>query len=289
MRLEDEKESDNVEDGRRSGGGMGRVGGVGIGTVVIALVASYFLGIDPSTILNVAQTVQGPGSAATSKPIDPATDPDAQLKSEMSKVLRKTEDTWGKIFADSGNQYQKPKLFLYSGQTNTACGAGQAAMGPFYCPGDQKVYLDMAFFREMEQRFRAGGDFARAYVIAHEIGHHVQNLTGVTEKTDAMRDRVSKTEYNKISVRVELQADCFAGAWAYHSNRAKPFLDPNDVDEALKAANAIGDDMLQKQARGVAMPDSFTHGSSAQRARWFKTGFDTGSLKACDTFAAREL
>jgi uncharacterized protein len=289
MRLEDEQESENVEDGRRSGGGMGRVGGVGIGTVVVALVASYFLGIDPSTILNVAQVVQGSGSSAPSQPIDPAKDPDAALKTEMSKILHSTETNWGQIFQAGGSQYRKPKLHLYSGQTSTACGAGEAAMGPFYCPGDEKVYLDMAFFREMETRFRAGGDFARAYVIAHEIGHHVQKLTGITDKTDAMRDRVSKTEYNKISVRVELQADCFAGVWANHANKAKPFLDPGDVDEALKAANAIGDDMLQKQSRGVVVPDSFTHGTSAQRIRWFKTGFDNGSLKGCDTFASRDL
>jgi predicted metalloprotease len=289
MRLGDEQESDNVEDGRRSGGGMGRAGGLGIGTVAVVMVVSYFLGIDPSALLNVAQNAQGPATSTPSRPVDPANDPDAAMKSEVAKVLHKTEVSWGQIFADMGRQYQKPKLFLYSGQTSTACGAGEAAMGPFYCPGDQKVYLDMAFFREMDQRFRAGGDFARAYVIAHEIGHHVQKLTGITDKTDGLRDRLSKKDFNKISVRVELQADCFAGAWAYHANKAKPFLDPGDVDEALKAANAIGDDMLQKQSRGVVVPDSFTHGSSAQRVRWFKTGFESGSMKACDTFAAREL
>ena len=289
MKLDDERESDNFEDRRGSGGGIGRAGGVGIGTVVIALVASYFLGIDPSTLLNVAQQVQGPATQGPSTPIDPAKDPDAALKTEMRKVLTKTEDTWAQLFSQMGKQYQPPKLVAFSGRTSTACGAGEAAMGPFYCPGDRAVYLDMAFFREMERRFRAGGDFARAYVIAHEIGHHVQNLTGITDKTDSMRQRLSEKEFNKISVRVELQADCFAGAWAYHANRAKPFLDAGDVDEALKAANAIGDDMLQKQSRGVVVPDSFTHGSSAQRTRWFKTGFETGSLKACDTFASREL
>ena len=289
MRLEDETESSNVED--RRGGGMGRAGGVGIGTVAIALIASYFLGIDPRTLLGVAEQVQNvqQSNPAPGKPIDPASDPDAALKSEMGKILHKTETTWGELFQNSGGQYQKPKLVLFRGQTPTACGAGQAAMGPFYCPGDQKVYLDMAFFREMETRFKAGGDFARAYVIAHEIGHHVQFLTGVTEKTDALRGRLSEKEYNKVSVRVELQADCFAGVWAQHANRAKPFLDPQDVDEALRAANAIGDDMLQKQSRGVVVPDSFTHGSSAQRIRWFKTGFEGDSMKACDTFAARDL
>ena len=289
MRLDDETESSNVED--RRGSGMGRAGGVGIGTVAIALIASYFLGIDPRTLLGVAEQVQNVqhSNPSPGKPIDPATDPDAALKSEMGKILHKTEVTWSEMFQQGGGQYQKPVLVLYRGQTPTACGAGQAAMGPFYCPGDRKVYLDMAFFREMETRFKAGGDFARAYVIAHEIGHHVQNLTGITEKTDALRGKLSEKEYNKVSVRVELQADCFAGVWANHANRAKPFLDPQDVDEALRAANAIGDDMLQKQSRGVVVPDSFTHGSSAQRIRWFKTGFEGGSMKACDTFAARDL
>jgi len=289
MRLDDENESSSVED--RRGGGMGRAGGVGIGTIVIALVASYFLGIDPSTLIGVAETVQGGGGSTSSqgRAIDPAKDPEAALKSEMLKVLYKTEVTWDELFKQLGGQYRKPVLVLFSGQTSTACGTGQAAMGPFYCPGDQKVYLDMSFFREMEQRFRAGGDFARAYVIAHEIGHHVQNLTGISDKTQALRNRLSETEYNKVSVRVELQADCFAGVWAQHSNRAKPFLDPQDVDEALRAANAIGDDMLQKQSRGVVVPDSFTHGSSAQRVRWFKTGFDSGNIKSCDTFSARDL
>ena len=268
---------------------MRTAGGIGIGTVVIALVASYFFGIDPSTILNMGEAVQATSSQAPSKPIDPATDPDAALKTEIRKVLSKTEDTWTMLFSQMGAKYQPPKLVAFTGRTNTACGTGQAAMGPFYCPGDQKVYLDMAFFREMERRFRVGGDFARAYVIAHEIGHHVQKLTGVSDKTDAMRQRLSEKEFNKVSVRVELQADCYAGAWAYHANRAKPFLDPQDIDEALKAANAIGDDMLQKQARGVVVPDSFTHGTSAQRIRWFKTGFETGNLKACDTFAARDV
>lgn len=287
MKLDDEQESSNVED--RRGGGMGRAGGIGIGTIAIALIASYFLGIDPSTVLNVAQQVQGPPNAQPGKPLDPANDPDAALKSEMRKVLHKTETSWNAIFSQMNAQYREPTLVLFTGRTPTACGAGDAAMGPFYCPGDQKVYLDMAFFREMEQRFRAGGDFARAYVIAHEIGHHVQNLIGITGETDKLRQRLSEKEYNRVSVKVELQADCFAGVWANHANRAKPFLDPNDVDEALRAANAIGDDMLQKQSRGVVVPDSFTHGSSAQRVRWFKTGFESGSMKSCDTFAARDL
>ena len=286
MRLEDENESRNVED-RRGGGGR-RVGGIGIGAVAIALVVSYFTGIDPRTLLGVAETIQG-GGVEESRPIDAANDPQAAMKSEMAKILRKTETSWSEIFQQMGGTYVEPRLVLFRGQTSTACGTGQAAMGPFYCPGDSQVYLDMAFFDEMAERFQAGGDFARAYVIAHEIGHHVQNLLGVSAQTQALRQRLSEVEYNKVSVRVELQADCFAGVWAQHANRVKPFLDPQDIDEALRAANAIGDDMLQKQSRGVVVPDSFTHGSSAQRVHWFKTGYAGGSVKTCDTFKARDL
>jgi len=287
MRLEDQRESSNVEDRRASG--MGRAGGLGIGTVAIVLLVSYFLGVDPSMLLGVAETVQGNAPGGQSQPIDPASDPEAALVSEMKKVLAMTEDTWGAIFQQGGGQYRRPSLVLYRGRTPTACGSGQAAMGPFYCPGDEKVYLDLAFFDEMARRFRAGGDFARAYVIAHEIGHHVQRLTGVTAETEKLRVRLSPVEYNKVSVRVELQADCFAGVWAQHTNRARSFLDPGDVEEALAAASAIGDDALQHQSRGVVVPDSFTHGSSAQRVRWFRAGFESGSLKSCDTFAAAAL
>lgn len=284
MRLDDEKESRNIEDRR---GGVSR-GGLGLGTVAIALVASYFLGIDPRMLLGLAETMQG-GPAQQSQPLDPASDPDAALKSEVAKILHKTETTWDSIFRDAGGQYAEPGLVLYSGRTPTACGTGDAAMGPFYCPGDHKVYLDLQFFQAMDQRFKAGGDFARAYVIAHEIGHHVQNLLGISKKTAELRGRMSEQEYNKVSVRVELQADCLAGLWAQHANRTQPFLDPGDVEEALRAANAIGDDMLQKQSRGVVVPDSFTHGSSAQRMRWFKTGFEGGSMQGCDTFSAQTL
>ena len=289
MRLEDENESHNVED-RRGGGGR-RAGGIGIGTIAIALVVSYFTGIDPRTLLGVAETFQNPqgGGVEQTRPIDPANDPQAAMKSEMAKVLRKTETSWDAIFTQMGGTYVQPRLVLFRGQTATACGTGQAAMGPFYCPADSRVYLDMGFFDEMAERFRAGGDFARAYVIAHEIGHHVQNLLGVSEQTQRLRQRLSEVDYNKVSVRVELQADCFAGVWAQHANRVKPFLDPEDIDEALRAANAIGDDMLQKQSRGVVVPDSFTHGSSAQRVRWFKTGYEGGSVKTCDTFKTRDL
>ena len=287
MQLGDERESDSVED--RRGGGVGRSGGLGIGVTLIALVASYFLGINPSTLLGFAENVQRTNSSAgQGHPIDPRTDPEAVMVSEVKKVLALTEDTWEALFKQAGGQYQRPHLVLFRGSTPTACGTGQAAMGPFYCPGDQKIYLDLGFFNEMARRFHAGGDFARAYVIAHEIGHHVQDLTGVTKKTDAMRSRMSKTEYNRVSVHVELQADCYAGVWAHHANRARPFLDPGDVEEALKAANAIGDDTLQRQSRSTVVPDSFTHGSSAQRVHWFKAGFETGRIKSCDTFAVKQ-
>ena len=288
MRLDNERESENVEDRRGSGVGIGTIG---VGTTVVALIASYFLGIDPRVILGLAETVQEvrQSAPANAKPIDPATDPEAALKREMARVLAKTEDTWSELFQQMGNTYQKPKLVLYTGVTPTSCGKGQAAMGPFYCPGDQQVYLDMSFFRELSQRFHASGDFARAYVIAHEIGHHVQNQLGIMEKTNAMRARMSQTQNNKLSVRVELQADCLAGVWAFQANRKKPFMDTGDVEAALAAATAIGDDALQRQSRGEVVPDSFTHGTSAQRVRWFKAGFEVGTITACDTFAATSL
>ena len=288
MRLEDQRESSSVED-RRGGGGFGiGAGGVGIGTVVIALVASYFLGIDPRVILGMAESMQG-APQSTQQPIDPARDPEAAMVSEVKKVVAMTEDTWEALFKQAGGQYRRPALVLYRNVTQTACGSGQAAMGPFYCPGDEKIYLDLGFFDQMARRFRAGGDFARAYVIAHEVGHHVQRQIGVTAKAEALRQKLSAAEYNKVSVRVELQADCFAGVWAQHANRVRPFLDPGDVEEALAAANAIGDDALQRQSRGVVVPDSFTHGTSAQRMRWFRTGFDSGNLRSCDTFSAAAL
>ena len=286
MQIGDERESTSVED-RRGVSGIG-IGGAGIGTVVIALIASYFLGIDPRVLLGVAENMQG-GSQGEARPIDPATDPEAAMVSEVRKVLAKTEDAWEALFKQSGGQYRKPALVLYRNVTPTSCGSGQAAMGPFYCPADSQVYLDLTFFDELTQRFGAPGDFAQAYVIAHEVGHHVQRLIGVTAKTDALRAKLSQADYNKVSVRIELQADCFAGVWAQHANRAKPFLDPGDVEEALAAANAIGDDALQRQSRGVVVPDSFTHGSSAQRVRWFRTGFESGSVRSCDTFAAAAL
>ncbi|TVT76175.1 MAG: hypothetical protein FHP92_09095 [Denitromonas halophila] len=288
MRFDNGRQSDNVEDrrgarGGRSGMRMGR-GKIGVGTIVLALVAMYF-GVDPSVVLNSGLTgggvsVEAPAGAP------PANDAEARF---VSMVLADTEATWQAIFKQGGGRYVEPKLVLFTGATNTACGMGQAAMGPFYCPGDQKVYIDLAFYDELRTRFRAPGDFAQAYVIAHEVGHHVQNLLGISGKVQEARQRVSEAEGNQLSVRLELQADCFSGVWAHHADRARQVLEAGDIDEALGAAAAIGDDRLQKQAQGYAVPDSFTHGSSAQRVRWFKQGLGSGDLKSCDTFSARTL
>jgi predicted metalloprotease len=281
MKLDDSRESDNIED-RRGGGGMRVGGGIGIGTIVIALVAMYF-GVDPSFLLNPQQ--DAPQSAPQQQ--RPA-DPNDSQRRFVARVLGETEDTWTTVFREGGTSYEAPKLVLFDGQTRSACGLGDAAMGPFYCPGDRKVYIDLAFYRDLQNRFKAPGDFAQAYVIAHEVGHHVQNLLGITKKVDAMRGRLSEREMNAMSVRVELQADCFAGVWA-RSVQGRNRLEPGDIEEGLTAAAAIGDDRLQKQARGVVVPESFTHGSSEQRVRWFKRGYEAGSLKSCDTFASRQL
>jgi hypothetical protein len=284
MRLDDERESSNVED-RRGGGGL-PIGGksIGIGTIAIALVAMYF-GVDPSVILNLGQGLQQ-NAPVESRPI-PADDPMAKF---VAKVLGSTEDTWGKIFAESGKQYPAPKLVLFSGHTPTACGSGQAAMGPFYCPGDQKVYIDLSFYQEMKTRFNAPGDFAQAYVIAHEVGHHIQNLMGISGKVQQARQNArNEADANQYSVRLELQADCYAGVWANHADGANRILEPGDVEEAMTAAAAIGDDALQKQAQGYAVPDSFTHGTSKQRMHWFNQGLNTGELKQCDTFSVATL
>ena len=272
MRLDDSRESDNVEDRRASGPRIGGRGTIGIGTIVLALVAMYF-GVDPSVVLQMAegppQTQQQ--APATRPPVD---DPQARF---VAKVLGETEDTWSAIFQkDLNRQYVAPKLVLFRGATPTACGTGQSAMGPFYCPGDSKVYIDLAFFDELQNKFKAPGDFAQAYVIAHEVGHHVQHLLGISDQVDQLRRR-NPSQANALSVRVELQADCFAGLWAQRANAARNILEGGDVEEALAAATAIGDDRLQKQAQGYAVPDSFTHGSSAQRVRWFKRGLETVS------------
>ncbi|GAB3471855.1 KPN_02809 family neutral zinc metallopeptidase [Polaromonas eurypsychrophila] len=290
MKWEGNRQSDNVEDRRSSGsgfGGGGMLGGrsLGIGTIVVALVGGWIFGINPMTILSMlsggspAQVQQGPAQRP------PADD---KMAGFVSTVLADTEDVWKDVFAKGGSTYQEPSLVLFRGATQTACGQGQAAMGPFYCPADQKVYIDLGFYETLQKRLGAPGDFAQAYVIAHEVGHHVQNLLGITGKMDQMRGRISKVEYNAMSVKLELQADCFAGVWANHAQRARAILEQGDVEEAMNAAAKIGDDALQGGG-GKIVPESFTHGTSAQRARWFNNGLQQGSVKACDTFNARNL
>jgi predicted metalloprotease len=281
------RESRNVEDRRGQGGrSLGGRGKIGIGTIVLALVAMYF-GIDPSVVLDTASVVQSP--AGSSQPAAARPQAENELARFSSMVLADTEDTWGPIFRASGQQYREPGLVLYTGATRSACGVGQAQMGPFYCPADGKVYLDLSFFDDLQRRFGAPGDFAQAYVIAHEVGHHVQNLLGISDKVQQARQRLAEREANQLSVRLELQADCLAGVWAHHADRARQILEKGDVEEALRAASAIGDDRIQKQAQGYAVPDSFTHGSAAQRVRWFRTGLERGELRECDTFSAPAL
>ena len=288
MRLDDERESDNVEDRRGDGGGGGiGAGGVGIGTIILALAGSYFFGINPATIMNLASHQQAAPVQQQAAHKPPAHDEMAKF---VSRVLADTEDTWRDIFRKNGKTYQEPKLVLFTGRTPTACGTGQTAMGPFYCPGDRKVYIDLAFYQELRTRFHAPGQFAEAYVIAHEVGHHVQNLLGISAKVhDAEQKAGGKAAANALSVKLELQADCFAGVWGYRAEHIGHRLEAGEVEQALTAASAIGDDTLQKQAKGYAVPDSFTHGTSAQRVRWFKRGMETGDVKQCNTFKAAEL
>lgn len=288
MKWEGNRESDNVEDRRAGGGGFGFGGrSIGIGTIVVALVGGWIFGINPLTILGVLSG-GGPPAQVQQAPAQrpPADDRMAKF---VSTVLADTEDVWKDVFAKGGATYQEPRLVLFRGATQTACGQGQAAMGPFYCPADQKVYIDLGFYETLKNRLGAPGDFAQAYVIAHEVGHHVQNLMGISGKMDQMRGRVSKAEYNALSVRLELQADCFAGVWAHHAQSARQILEQGDVEEAMNAAAKIGDDALQRSGGGAVVPESFTHGTSAQRQRWFDTGLKTGSVKACDTFSARNI
>jgi predicted metalloprotease len=291
MKWEGNRESDNVEDRRDAGGGGGGGGfggrGIGIGSIAIALVASYFLGVNPMTVLGLLSG----GSTAPQTQSAPAHKPpaDDHMAKFVATVLGDTEDVWKEVFAQGGATYKEPKLVLFRGATATACGQGQAAMGPFYCPGDQKVYIDLGFYETLKTRLGAPGDFAQAYVIAHEVGHHVQNLLGISAKMDQMRGRVSEVEYNALSVRLELQADCFAGVWANHAQAARQLLEQGDVEEAMNAAAKIGDDALQRSSGHSVVPESFTHGSSAQRQRWFDTGLKNGSIKRCDTFSTRQL
>ena len=288
MQLDDQNESDNVEDRRGAGGGfsgLGR-GGLGIGGIVVALAASYFFGIDPSVLLGLASNFESPSPPQVAAHRPPANDQMAQF---VAKILGSTETTWEQIFRDGGGRYQAPKLVLFTGATATACGTGRAAMGPFYCPSDQKVYIDLAFYRDLKERFHAPGEFAQAYVIAHEVGHHVQNLLGISEKMRKAQQGASTARINALSVRLELQADCFAGIWGNRADAAKHIIEPGEIAQALRAASAIGDDRLQQQTQGRIVPESFTHGSSEQRMRWFKRGMDSGDLRQCDTFKAATL
>ncbi|MGA8393708.1 MAG: neutral zinc metallopeptidase [Burkholderiaceae bacterium] len=297
MKWEGNRESDNVEDRRGGGGGGGGGGlggliggrGIGIGTLVIALLGGWAFGINPLTILSLlsgggAPTAQVQQQAPAHKP--PADDRMARF---VSTVLADTEDVWTDIFTKGGATYQDPRLVLFRGATQTACGAGQAAMGPFYCPADRKVYIDLGFYETLKNQLGAPGEFAQAYVIAHEVGHHVQNLLGISGKMEQMRAKVSPVQYNALSVRLELQADCFAGVWAHHAQNARQILENGDIESAMNAAAKIGDDALQKQSQGRVVPESFTHGTSAQRTRWFNNGLQNGSVKGCDTFSARNL
>jgi len=290
MRIGGGRESDNVEDRRgesHTGRGMS-VGGrrIGVGAILLALVAMYF-GVDPAIVLNTVGTPAPAPEAQTG----PAPRPPAQgeMARFVSVVLADTEDTWRDLFQRAGREYQEPRLVLFTGAIPSACGFGQSAMGPFYCPADQKVYIDLAFYSDLRERFRAPGDFAQAYVIAHEVGHHVQNLLGISDKVQAARQRATPEKANNLSVRLELQADCLAGVWAHHADRARDILESGDIEEGLNAAAAIGDDRLQQQARGYATPESFTHGTSAQRVRWFKRGLGNGDLKECNTFEVAQL
>lgn len=287
MRWRGGRRSTNIEDRRGSRAKSGLLGG-GIGTIVLVLVAMYF-GVDPSFLIEGMQSANV-GSTSANRPTaeDLENDPLADM---VSVVIADTEDVWKEIFAAQGRRYQEPTLVMFTGSTRSACGLGQAAMGPFYCPADQKAYIDLGFYEDMRSRFKAPGDFAQAYVIAHEIGHHVQNLLGVSGKVHQLKQQVSQAEANRLSVRLELQADCFAGVWANraHHTARNITLEAGDVEEALNAASAIGDDRLQRQSRGTVVPESFTHGTSEQRQRWFRAGLESGNPDACDTFSASRL
>jgi len=286
MRWAGGRQSDNIED--RRGMSVPLVAGGGIGTVVLVLLALFF-GVDPGAILQSGPPEvqqQAPSEAPSASPPSGSARAADPAKQFVAVVLADTEDTWGQIFTKMNREYQRPKLVLFSGSVQSACGMAGAAVGPFYCPGDHKLYLDLTFFRDLHQRFRAPGDFAEAYVIAHEVGHHVQTLLGITDKVAAARARADRAEANALSVRTELQADCYAGIWAFHADATRHILESGDVEEALGAAAAIGDDRLQKQTQGRVAPESFTHGTSAQRVSWFKRGLSTGELRQCDTFAA---
>jgi uncharacterized protein len=281
MRWAGRRSSSNIED--RRGIRFKGAGGIGLGTIVLALIAMYF-GQDPSVVLQGVQ----PSQQAEEVPYEETAE-EAQLREFIAVVLADTEETWGALFAQGGGTYQEPTLVLFSGAVESTCGFAQAAVGPFYCPADQNLYIDLSFYRDLQSRFGAPGDFAQAYVVAHEVGHHVQTLLGISERNMAARRGANEVEANALSVRQELQADCFAGIWAHNADRSRQLLEAGDIEEGLAAASAIGDDRLQQQSRGYVSPESFTHGSSEQRVRWFKRGYESGNVKACDTFAARDV
>jgi predicted metalloprotease len=309
MRWIGDRESENIED-RRGGGGMplavGGIGGIG---AIIVIIVGLFLGVDPSTLMAVLSGDQLPQQTDTRMPQQPtdtqsvdnrgygsSRPPETRPESGqgdttrhfVAVVLADTEDVWKQVFGTSGKTYVEPKLVLYTGHIASACGLASTASGPFYCPNDQKMYLDLSFFEEMKSRFHAPGEFAEAYVIAHEIGHHVQNSLGILQTAQREEARRDRRGANAISVRVELQADCLAGVWAHHADRMKHIIEQGDIEAALNAASAVGDDRLQREARGTVVPDAFTHGSSAQRVRWFKRGLESGNTRQCDTFSANE-
>jgi predicted metalloprotease len=279
MRWETGRRSTNVQD-RRGMGGAALAGGGGIGMLILVLIISFISGQNPLELMQ--QVEQAPVSDAAPASAPPPDDPQAQM---VSAVLADTEDTWRTIFRSNGASYEDPQLILFDGQVRSACGTASAAVGPFYCPADRNVYLDLSFFRELDQRFGAPGDFAQAYVVAHEVGHHVQTLLGVSGQVHAARSRLSEAEANELSVRQELQADCYAGVWGHHAN-SRDWLEPGDVEEGLRAAAAIGDDRLQRRSQGVVVPESFTHGTSEQRQRWLMRGLQGGDMRQCDTFNA---
>ena len=284
MRWRSGRRSTNVEDRRRVRVTRKAAGG-GIGIVVIALIAMYF-GVDPSIFLSQLGPTSSVNTQQTTRQIPAA---ENELAEFVSVVLADTEDTWNALFSQMGKTYQEPRLVLFSGAVQSACGFAQAAVGPFYCPADQKIYIDLSFYDQLEREFQAPGDFAQAYVIAHEVGHHVQNLLGISDKVQSARRRVGEVEGNQLSVRLELQADCLAGVWGYHADRSRQLLEEGDIEEALRAASSIGDDRLQRQSRGRVVPESFTHGSSEQRVRWFQRGVRSGTLESCNTFEVAEL
>ncbi len=294
MRWEDFRASTNIDD--RRGGGMGIPGGrggIGIGATIILGLIGYALGIDPRLLIGAAEQAMNPGAQyeqAERRAPGPQGAPQDEAGRFAAAILGNTEDVWKTVFPQQvDREYRAPRMVLFSGATRSACGMGQSAMGPFYCPSDRAVYIDLQFFEEMQRRFRAGGDFAYAYVISHEVGHHIENELGILSRVQARQQQVGRAEANQLSVRVELMADCLAGVWAHHSNQRWKSLEQGDIEEAIRAAEAIGDDRLQKQSGGRVVPDSFTHGSSEQRMRWLTTGLKSGTIQSCDTFRAARL